>query len=84
MARYALLQLGDGTMFGHRILSTQMMAELHRPEIDVAVDWRPAARAENLRGLSQGLQPRRATKVKQAKWVSKGPDREKWPNRASP
>jgi CubicO group peptidase (beta-lactamase class C family) len=48
MARYALLQLGDGTMFEHRILSIQMMAELHRPEIDVGVDWRPAARAENL------------------------------------
>jgi CubicO group peptidase (beta-lactamase class C family) len=48
MARYALLQLHDGTMFGHRILSSQMMAELHRPEIDVGVDWRPAARAENL------------------------------------
>jgi CubicO group peptidase (beta-lactamase class C family) len=48
MARYALLQLDDGTMLGHRILSTQMMAELHRPEIDVGVDWRPAVRAENL------------------------------------
>ena len=48
MARYALLQLDDGTMFGHRILSTQMVAELHRPEIEVGVDWRPAARAENL------------------------------------
>jgi len=48
MARYALLQLDDGRMFGHRILSTQMMAELHRPEIDVGVDWSPAARAENL------------------------------------
>jgi CubicO group peptidase (beta-lactamase class C family) len=48
MARYALLQLDDGTMFGDRILSTQMMAELHRPEIDVGVDWRLAARAENL------------------------------------
>ena len=48
MARYALLQLDDGTMFGQRILSTQMMAELHRPEIDVGVDWRPGARAENL------------------------------------
>jgi CubicO group peptidase (beta-lactamase class C family) len=47
MARYALLQLDDGTISGHRILSTQMMAELHRPEIDVGVDWRPAA-AENL------------------------------------
>ena len=48
MARYALLQLDDGTMFGPRILSTQMIAELHRPEIEVGVDWRPAARAENL------------------------------------
>jgi hypothetical protein len=43
-----LLQLDDGTMFGHRILSTQMMAELHRPEIEVGVNWKPAARAENL------------------------------------
>jgi CubicO group peptidase (beta-lactamase class C family) len=48
MARYALLQLDDGRMFGDRIVSTQMMAELHRPEIDVGEDWRPAARAENL------------------------------------
>ena len=48
MARYALLQLDDGTMLGRRILSSQMMAELHRPEIDVGVDWMPAARAENL------------------------------------
>ena len=48
MARYTLLQLDNGTMFGHQILSTQMMAELHRPEIDVGVDWKPAARAENL------------------------------------
>ena len=48
MARYALLQLDDGTMFGQRILSTQMIAELYRPQIDVGVDWRPAARAENL------------------------------------
>jgi len=48
MARYALLQLDDGTIFGYRILSTQMMAELHRPEIDVGVDWKPAARSENL------------------------------------
>jgi CubicO group peptidase (beta-lactamase class C family) len=48
MARYALLQIDDGTIFGHRILSTEMMAELHRPEIDVGVDWRAAARAENL------------------------------------
>ena len=47
MAHYALLQLDDGIMFGHRILSTQMMAEVHRPEI-VGVDWGPAARVENL------------------------------------
>jgi hypothetical protein len=25
-----------------------MMAELHRPEIDVGEDWRPTARTENL------------------------------------
>src|SRR5215472_763258 len=48
MARYALLQLGDGTISGHQVISTQKMAELHRLEIDVGVDWRPAARAENL------------------------------------
>ena len=35
MARYALLQLGDGTISGHRIVAAQMMAELHRPEIAV-------------------------------------------------
>jgi CubicO group peptidase (beta-lactamase class C family) len=48
MARYALFQLGDGTMSGRRVLSAQMMAELHRPETAVGVDWRPAAPAENL------------------------------------
>ena len=48
MASYALLQLGDGTVSGHGVLSTQMMAELHRPEITVGDDWTPAARKENL------------------------------------
>jgi len=48
MARYALLQLGDGTMSGHQVLSAQMMAELHRPEIAVGTDWTPAARTEDL------------------------------------
>jgi CubicO group peptidase (beta-lactamase class C family) len=48
MARYALLQLGDGTMSGHQILSARMMAELHRPEIAVGTDWSPAARTEDM------------------------------------
>jgi CubicO group peptidase (beta-lactamase class C family) len=48
MARYALLQLGDGTAFGRRLLSKQMMAELHRPEITVGSDWTPAAPMQNL------------------------------------
>ena len=48
MARYALLQLDDGTMFGSRVLSAQMMAELHRPQIPVGADWTRAAGIENL------------------------------------
>ena len=48
MARYALLQLGDGTISGRRVLSAQMMAELHRPEITVGADWTPAARIEDM------------------------------------
>jgi CubicO group peptidase (beta-lactamase class C family) len=48
MARYALLQLGDGTVFGDRLISAQMMAELHRPETAVGDDWKPTAHAENL------------------------------------
>ena len=48
MARYALLQLGDGTMSGHQMLSAQIMAELHRPEIAVGTDWTPAARTEDM------------------------------------
>ncbi|HEX4507046.1 MAG TPA: serine hydrolase domain-containing protein [Alphaproteobacteria bacterium] len=48
MAHYALLQLGDGAVSGHRLLSTEMMEELHRPEIAVGEDWSPAAHAENL------------------------------------
>jgi len=43
-----LLQLGDGTMSGRRVLSAEMMAELHRPEITVGTDWTPAARTEEL------------------------------------
>lgn len=48
MANYALLQLGDGTMSGQQVLSAQMMAELHRPEITVGTDWTPAARTEDM------------------------------------
>jgi CubicO group peptidase (beta-lactamase class C family) len=48
MARYAVMQLGDGTVSGHRIVSAQMLAELHRPEIAVGDDWTQAARAESL------------------------------------
>jgi len=48
MARYAVMQLGDGTVSGHRVVSAQMLAELHRPEIAVGEDWTPAARSENL------------------------------------
>ena len=48
MAHYALLQVGDGTTSGHRLVSTQMMAELHRPEIVVGADWPAAARVQNL------------------------------------
>ena len=40
MARYALFQLGDGTVSGQRIVSAPMMAELHRPEIAVGTLWR--------------------------------------------
>jgi CubicO group peptidase (beta-lactamase class C family) len=39
MARYALLQLGDGTVSGRRVVSAEMMAELHRPEIAVRAGW---------------------------------------------
>jgi CubicO group peptidase (beta-lactamase class C family) len=48
MARYALLQLGEGTMSGNRVVSAEMMAELHRPEIAVGDDWMPRARIKNL------------------------------------
>jgi CubicO group peptidase (beta-lactamase class C family) len=39
MARYALFQLGDGKISGRRVVSAQMMAELHRPEIAVGTSW---------------------------------------------
>jgi CubicO group peptidase (beta-lactamase class C family) len=48
MARYALLQLDDGTLSGRRAVSAQMMAELHRPEIAVGADWAATARMQNL------------------------------------
>jgi CubicO group peptidase (beta-lactamase class C family) len=48
MARYAMLQIGDGTVSGQRLVSARMMAELHRPEIAVGSDWTPSAPAENL------------------------------------
>ena len=48
MARYALLQLGDGAISEHRLVSAQMLAELHRPEIAVGTDWTAAARIQNL------------------------------------
>jgi CubicO group peptidase (beta-lactamase class C family) len=48
MARYALLQVGDGALSGDRLVSAQMMAELHRPETAVGEDWKPTAPAENL------------------------------------
>src|SRR6185437_2767278 len=48
MARYAVLQLGDGQVSGHRIVSARMMAELHRPEVVVDDDWSPSAHRENM------------------------------------
>jgi CubicO group peptidase (beta-lactamase class C family) len=48
LARYALLQLGDGTADGHRLVSAEMLAELHRPEIAVGADWPEAARIQDM------------------------------------
>jgi CubicO group peptidase (beta-lactamase class C family) len=48
MARYALLQVGDGTVSGQRLVSAQMMAELHRPEIAVGTVWPRDTRIQNL------------------------------------
>ena len=42
LTRYALFQLGDGMMQGRRLLTAQMMAELHRPEIAVDPSWTSA------------------------------------------
>ena len=39
LTRYALFQLGDGKMSGQRLLSAEMMTELHRPEIPVGSSW---------------------------------------------
>jgi CubicO group peptidase (beta-lactamase class C family) len=49
IADYALLQLGDGALAGRRVVSAQMMAELHRPEVAVVgADWTAGARIQNL------------------------------------
>jgi CubicO group peptidase (beta-lactamase class C family) len=48
MARYALLEVGDGTVSGHRLVSAQMLAELHRPEIAVGTDWPPDTHIQNV------------------------------------
>jgi CubicO group peptidase (beta-lactamase class C family) len=48
MAHYALLQLGDGTISGHQVLSAQMMGELQRPEIAVGTDWTRVARSQDM------------------------------------
>jgi CubicO group peptidase (beta-lactamase class C family) len=48
MVRYAMLQLGDEMVARHRVVSAEMLAELHRPEIAVGEDWSPTARTENL------------------------------------
>ena len=48
IADYALLQLDDGMLAGRRVVSAQMMAELHRPQIAVGADWTAAARIQNL------------------------------------
>ena len=39
MIRYALFQLGVSSMSDRRVLSAQMLEELHRPEIAVAKSW---------------------------------------------
>ena len=48
IADYALLQLDDGMLAGRRVVSAQMMAELHHPEIAVGANWTAAARIQNL------------------------------------
>jgi CubicO group peptidase (beta-lactamase class C family) len=42
LTRYALFQLGDGTMAGRRLVSAEMMSELHRPDIAVGSAWTSA------------------------------------------
>jgi CubicO group peptidase (beta-lactamase class C family) len=39
LARYALFQLGDGTICGRRVISARMLAELHRPQTRVPPAW---------------------------------------------
>jgi CubicO group peptidase (beta-lactamase class C family) len=48
MSRYALLQIDDGKTSATEVLSAQMMAELHRPEIPVGADWRTGTAIQNL------------------------------------
>jgi CubicO group peptidase (beta-lactamase class C family) len=48
MSRYALLQIDGGKTSGTEVLSARMMAELHRPEVPVGVDWTPGAAIQNL------------------------------------
>jgi CubicO group peptidase (beta-lactamase class C family) len=42
LTRYTLFQLGDGMIAGQRLLSAEMMKELHRPEIAVGSAWTSA------------------------------------------
>ena len=42
LSRYALFQLGDGMILGRRLVSAQMMGQLHRPEIAVDPSWTSA------------------------------------------
>jgi CubicO group peptidase (beta-lactamase class C family) len=42
LARYALFHLGDGTMSDRRVLSAEMLAELHRPQIAAGSAWTSA------------------------------------------
>src|SRR5580693_6763967 len=45
--RYAQLQVDNGTAPERRVVSAEMMVELHRPEIAVGADW-PSTRLQSL------------------------------------
>jgi CubicO group peptidase (beta-lactamase class C family) len=47
MARYAQLQVDNGTASERRVVSAEMMVELHRPEIAVGAHW-PSTRLQSL------------------------------------